>query len=135
MIYNNCCQLKLFDSPESKCKFWDFSILTMTSKTAHCKLQLHWKQRRNIQRYLTNRLLNQTHKALCWEQICLNVFCLECKHMCHRQRQEEFLTSRAFTIENIPKNIELKLKRIENNFILTLRYVWYLIRKSHMSQL
>ena len=31
-------------------------------------------------------------------------------------------------IENIPKNIELKLKRIENNFIFTLRYVWYLIR-------
>ena len=112
MIYNNCCQLKLLDSPESKCKFWDFSILTMTSKTAHCKLQLHWKQRRNIQRYLTNRLLYQTHKALRWERICLNVFCLECKHMCHRQRQEKFLMSRAFTIDNILKifkNFEVKV--------------------------
>ena len=72
--------------------------------------------------------LNQTGKVLCCEQICLMLCSISRKHMCHRQRREEFLTSRAFTIENIPKNIELKLKCIENNFIFTLRYVWYLIR-------
>ena len=108
----------------SKCKsnFWDFSIFTTTSKMA-----LQRKQRRNIHRYWTNCLFNRTHKFLHWEWICLNVFRLaqsKCKHV------SPTVAGKVSHISNFhywkhPKNIQLKLKRIEKNVTFTLWYVWY----------
>ena len=69
----------------SKCKFWDFSILTMTSKMAHYKLQLQRKQRRDIHWYLIN-LYYTKHAKFCAESKfnCLNVLRLAQAHFANR---------------------------------------------------
>ena len=73
------------------------------------------------------------HKFLHWQWICLNVFCLACLAQSKCKHVSPTEAGKVSHISNFhywkhPKNIELKLKRIEKNVIFTLWYVWYLTR-------
>ena len=80
----------------------------MTTETAHYKLCLQRKQRRDTHRYSTNRPLNQT----CTVSFALIANLFKCVQSivstyC-QQRREKFLTSRVFTV-----SIQFKLKPIQ----------------------